>query len=96
MRRLDRLGMQWEGIYEGSVGGPFDVEGVAGGTTDEGGDDEPGSTDSASAWFGDEEVGDVPAIVEETMRGAATNPCATFHWYSCWFRARVIRWKIFV
>jgi hypothetical protein len=88
--------MEWEGIYEGPIGGPFNVEGVAGGATDEGGRDEPCSVDGSSARFWDEEVGDMFAIVEETMRAAAANPCAMFHWNSCWLRVRMIRRKIFI
>jgi hypothetical protein len=82
--RLDQFGMEWVGIYEGPVSGSFNVEGVASGVTDEGGSDESCSAESSLAWFWDEEVRDMPAIVEETMRVAATNPCAMFHWYSCW------------
>jgi hypothetical protein len=93
--RFEQLCMEWEGVDEGSVSGPFDVEGVAGRMTDERGDDEPSGTMGASSWFWDEEVRDMSAIVEETMQGAATNPCTMFHWYSCWLWAHVIRWKIF-
>jgi hypothetical protein len=88
--------MEWEGIYEGPVGGPFNIEGVAGGMTDEGGGDESGGAESSPSWFWDEEVGDMSAIVEETIWGATTDPCAMFHWNSCWLRDRMISRKIFV
>jgi hypothetical protein len=87
--------MEWEGIDEGSVGGPLDVERVASGVTNEGGGDKPVDTKGSPTWLWDEEVGDMSAIVEETIRGATTNPCATFHWNSCWLLDCVISRKIF-
>jgi hypothetical protein len=69
-----QLGIKGEGIDEGPVDGPFDMEGVASRAADEGGNDKARGAEVASRWFCDEEVGNMPAVVEETMQGATTNP----------------------
>ena len=84
--------MEREGVNKGPVGGPLGEGGVSGGDADEWGDDGAAGPASLHGRFGDEEVGEVTRVVEETIRGAVANPCPRRQWYSCWLLAFLIRW----